>query len=106
MNSKIYVPFSAMSDIKNTYYLNAIAMEYEGDHEKVATAVRNMMAFHHEYDPKDKRAEFVFEVFSDLLDLRVINTGIKILLGFIGLRTLGIGGWGLLNIMLASVTEG
>jgi len=105
MNSKIYVPFSAMSDIKNTYYLNAIAMEYEGDHEKVATAVRQSMAFHHEFDPKDKRAVFVFDVFADLLDLRVITTGIKILLGFIGLLTLGIGGVGLMNIMLVSVTQ-
>ncbi|MFY9562001.1 MAG: ABC transporter permease [Terriglobales bacterium] len=105
LNSKVYIPFSAMSDIKNTYYLNAIAMEYEGDHEKVTTAVRQSMAFHHEFDPKDKRAVFVFDVFADLLDLRVITTGIKILLGFIGLLTLGIGGVGLMNIMLVSVTQ-
>ena len=100
MNSKLYIPFSAMNDLTNTYYLNAIAMEYEGDHEKVAEAVRRSMAFHHEFDPKDKRAIFVFDVFADLLDLRVITTGIKILLGFIGLLTLGIGGVGLMNIML------
>jgi putative ABC transport system permease protein len=105
MNGKVYIPFSAMSDLTNTYYLNAIAMEYEGDHEKVATAVRRSMAFHHEFDPKDKRAIFVFDVFADLLDLRVITTGIKILLGFIGLLTLGIGGVGLMNIMLVSVTQ-
>jgi putative ABC transport system permease protein len=105
MNGKVYVPFTAMSDLTNTYYLNAIAMEYEGDHEKVAAAVRRSMAFHHEFDPKDKRAIFVFDVFADLLDLRVITTGIKILLGFIGLLTLGIGGVGLMNIMLVSVTQ-
>ena len=105
LNSKVYVPFSAMSDLKNTYYLNAIAMEYEGDHAKVADAVRRSMAFHHEFDPKDKRAVFLFDVFADLLDLRVITTGIKILLGFIGLLTLGIGGVGLMNIMLVSVTQ-
>jgi len=105
LNSHIYVPFSAMSDLKNTYYLNSIAMEYEGDHQKVADAIRRSMAFHHEYDPKDKRAVFVFDVFADLLDLRVITTGIKILLGFIGLLTLGIGGVGLMNIMLVSVTQ-
>ena len=63
------------------------------------------MAFHHNFDPKDERAVFVFDVFSDLLDLRVITTGIKILLGFIGLLTLGIGGVGLMNIMLVSVTQ-
>jgi len=105
MNGKVYVPFSAMSDLMNTYYLNAVAMEYEGDHQKVADAVRRSMAFHHDFDPKDKRAVFVFDVFADLLDLRVITTGIKILLGFIGLLTLGIGGVGLMNIMLVSVTQ-
>jgi len=105
MNGKVYIPFSAMSDLTNTYYLNAVAIEYEGDHQKVADAVRRSMAFHHEFDPKDKRAVFVFDVFADLLDLRVITTGIKILLGFIGLLTLGIGGVGLMNIMLVSVTQ-
>ena len=105
MNGKVYVPFSSMNDLTNTYYLNAVAMEYEGDHEKVAEAVRRSMAFHHDFDPKDKGAIFVFDVFADLLDLRVITTGIKILLGFIGLLTLGIGGVGLMNIMLVSVTQ-
>ena len=105
MNGKVYVPFSAMSDLTNTYYLNAVDMEYEGDHQKVADAVRRSMAFHHDFDPKDKRAVFIFDVFADLLDLRVITTGIKILLGFIGLLTLGIGGVGLMNIMLVSVTQ-
>ena len=105
MNGKVYIPFSAMSDLTNTYYLNAIAMEYEGDHAKVVKAVRDSMAFHHSFDPKDKRAIFVFDVFADLLDLHVITTGIKILLGFIGLLTLGIGGVGLMNIMLVSVTQ-
>src|SRR5271155_4377345 len=105
MNGKVYIPFTAMSDLANTYYLNAVAMEYEGDHQKVADAVRRSMAFHHEFDPKDKRAIFIFDVFADLLDLRVITTGIKILLGFIGLLTLGIGGVGLMNIMLVAVTQ-
>jgi len=105
LNAHIYVPFSAMSDIKDTYYLSAIVLEYEGDHEKVVTALRNSMAYHHNFDPKDKRAVFVFDVFADLLDLRVITRGIKILLGFIGLLTLGIGGVGLMNVMLVAVTQ-
>ena len=105
LNEHVYVPFSAMSDLMDTYYLNSIVMEYEGDHEKVVKALRGSMAFHHNFDPKDKRAVFVFDVFADLLDLRVISTGIKILLGFIGLLTLGIGGVGLMNIMLVSVTQ-
>ncbi len=105
INEHVYVPFSAMSDLANTYYLTAVVMEYEGDHEKVVKAVRDSMAFHHNFDPKDKRGVFVFDVFADLMDLQVISTGIKILLGFIGLLTLGIGGVGLMNIMLVSVTQ-
>jgi putative ABC transport system permease protein len=105
INEHVYVPFSAMSDLTNTYYLTAVVMEYEGDHAKVVKAVRDSMAFHHNFDPKDKRGVFVFDVFADLMDLQVISTGIKILLGFIGLLTLGIGGVGLMNIMLVSVTQ-
>src|ERR1700751_3280194 len=105
VNGHVYVPFSGISDVKNNYYLSSIVMEYEGEHEKLVKALRDSLAFHHNYDPKDKRAVFVFDVFADLLDLRVITTGIKILLGFIGLLTLGIGGVGLMNIMLVSVTQ-
>ena len=105
INEHVYVPFSAMSDLINTYYLSSIVMEYEGDHAKVVKGVRDSMAFHHNFNPKDQRAIFVFDVFADLMDLQVISTGIKILLGFIGLLTLGIGGVGLMNIMLVSVTQ-
>jgi len=105
LNGHVYVPFSGISDVKNNYYLASVVMEYEGNHDKVVKALRDSLAFHHNYDPKDKRAVFVFDVFADLLDLRVITTGIKILLGFIGLLTLGIGGVGLMNIMLVSVTQ-
>jgi putative ABC transport system permease protein len=105
INEHVYVPYSAMSDLANTDYLSAVVMEYEGDHAKVVKAVRESMGFHHNFDPKDQRAIFVFDVFADLLDLQVISTGIKILLGFIGLLTLGIGGVGLMNIMLVSVTQ-
>jgi len=105
LNEHVYVPYSAMNDLMNTYYLNSIVMEYEGDHVKVVKAIRDSMAFHHEFDPKDKRAIFIFDVFSDLADLEVITTGIKVLLGFIGLLTLGIGGVGLMNIMLVAVTQ-
>ena len=105
LNGHVYVPFSGISDLKNNYYLASVVMEYEGNHDKVVKALRDSLAFHHNYDPKDKRAVFVFDVFADLLDLRVTTTGIKILLGFIGLLTLGIGGVGLMNIMLVSVTQ-
>ena len=105
MNGMVYVPFSVMSDLKNTFYLDGIVLDYEGDHEKVVKGVRNSLAFHHNFDPKDDRAIFVFDAVKDLADLQGITIGIKILLGFIGMLTLGIGGVGLMNIMLVSVTQ-
>jgi putative ABC transport system permease protein len=105
MNSLVYVPYSAMSDLKNSFYLDGIMMDYEGDHSKVVEAVRNSMAFHHNFTPKDDRAIYVFDAVKDLADLNIITVGIKVLLGFIGLLTLGIGGVGLMNIMLVSVTQ-
>src|ERR1700686_5833282 len=78
MNSIVYVPYSAMSDLKNNYYLDGIFMDYEGDHSKVVTAVRNSMAFHHNFNPKDARAVFVFEAVKDLPDRTVIRGGIKL----------------------------
>ena len=105
MNGMVYVPFSAMSDLKNTYYLDSIALDYEGDHVKIVQDLRRSLAYHHGYDPKDEKAIFVFDAVKDLADLTVITVGIKILLGFIGMLTLGIGGVGLMNIMLVSVTQ-
>ena len=105
MNAMVYVPYSAMGDLKNTYYLDAITLDYEGDHEKVVKAVRDSLAFHHSFLPKDERAVFIFDAVKDLADLNVITVGIKVLLGFIGMLTLGIGGVGLMNIMLVSVTQ-
>jgi putative ABC transport system permease protein len=105
MNSMIYIPYSAMSDLTNTYYLNAILLSYEGEHAKVTKAVRDSLAYHHGFNPKDERAAFVFDAVQEFGELQIITTGIKVLLGFIGLLTLGIGGVGLMNIMLVSVTQ-
>ena len=105
MNGMVYVPFSVMSDLKNTFYLDGIVLDYEGDHQKVVKAVRESLAFHHNFNPKDDRAVFIFDAVKDLADLQAITIGIKILLGFIGMLTLGIGGVGLMNIMLVSVTQ-
>jgi len=105
MNGMVYIPFGVMSDLKDTFYLDGIVLDYEGDHVKVVKGVRESLAFHHNFNPKDDRAVFVFDAVKDLADLQAITIGIKILLGFIGMLTLGIGGVGLMNIMLVSVTQ-
>jgi putative ABC transport system permease protein len=105
-NRMVLIPFSAMGDLKDTRYLQGIFIEYEGvDHLKVAKAVRASLGMHHNFKPEDKRAIFVWNLMEDLQEFRIITTGIKVLLTFIGMLTLGIGGVGLMNIMLVSVTQ-
>jgi putative ABC transport system permease protein len=48
---------------------------------------------------------YVFNVMKQIHQFEMITLGLKILLGFIGTLTLGIGGVGLMNIMLVSVTQ-
>jgi putative ABC transport system permease protein len=106
--TEVYVPFTAMSDLRNTYNINGIFLEYEGGGQaslKVAQSVRDLLAAKHNFRPDDKRAIFIFNVREDLKELNIITVGIKVLLAFIGLLTLGIGGVGLMNIMLVSVTQ-
>jgi putative ABC transport system permease protein len=104
-NGKVYIPYSSMSGLRDTYNVDSIVMEYDGAHEKVTAAVRNSMGYHHNFNPKDKRAIFVMDAIEEFSELRIITVGLKVLLGFIGLLTLGIGGVGLMNIMLVSVTQ-
>ena len=104
-NHQIYIPFTAMGDLKNTEYIDFIVLDYEGNHYKVADGVRKVLAGYHNFDVKDKRAVYVEDIQDDLAQFRVITTAIKVLLAFIGALTLGIGGVGLMNIMLVSVTQ-
>ncbi len=105
-NRMLIIPFSTMGDLKDTRYLQGIFIEYEGmAYVRVAESARKVMAAHHAFDPKDHRAIFVWNLMEDIQQFRIITTGIKILLSFIGMLTLGIGGIGLMNIMLVAVTQ-
>ena len=59
----------------------------------------------HNFKPEDLRAVHVFDAQKQLVQFNIITMGLKVLLAFIGTITLGIGGIGLMNIMLVSVTQ-
>jgi putative ABC transport system permease protein len=105
-NRLIYVPFSTMSDLKDTRYLDSIWFNYETTaYEGLEQTVRRVMAIDHKFNPNDRRAIFVFNLMEQVHQFELITLGLTILLGFIGTLTLGIGGVGLMNIMLVSVTQ-
>ena len=106
LNRVVYIPFTTMSDFKDTHYLDSIWFNYEtNDYERIEQSVRYVMATQHKFNPADRRALMVFNLMEQLHQFQVITIGLKILLAFIGTLTLGIGGVGLMNIMLVSVTQ-
>ena len=106
INRVLYVPFTTMSDLKDTHYLGSIWFNYEtNEYEQLEQSVRNVLAEQHRFNPADRRGLMVFNLMVQLHQFEVITIGLKILLGFIGALTLGIGGVGLMNIMLVSVTQ-
>ncbi len=106
INRVIYVPFSTMSELKDTHYLSSIWFNYEvNEFERLEQGARATLAQIHKFDPKDRRAVFVFNLMDQVHQFEIISIGLKILLAFIGTLTLGIGGVGLMKIMLVSVTQ-
>ncbi len=106
INRIVYIPFTTMSDLKDTHYLDSIWFNYETlEYGRLEQSARLVLAGEHKFNPTDRRAVRIFNLMEQVHQFEVITIGLKILLGFIGTLTLGIGGVGLMNIMLVSVTQ-
>jgi len=106
INRVVYVPFSTMSDFRNTYYVDMIWLDFLGyNYKGVEKSVRNTLAAQHNFRSDDKQALFVFSMMEQLSQFRMITMALQVMLAFIGALTLGIGGVGLMNIMLVSVSQ-
>ncbi len=106
VNRLIYIPFTTMGDLTDTHYIDGMWLDFEGNnYAQVEQSIRAVLAQHYNFKPEDRRAIYVFSAMERLYQFRVIITGLQVLLAFIGTLTLGIGGVGLMNIMLVSVTQ-
>ena len=106
INRVIYIPFPTMSDFRDTRYIDMMWLDFLGyDYQAVERSVRNTLAQQHSFRPDDKRALMVFTLMEQLSQFHMITMALQVLLAFIGALTLGIGGVGLMNIMLVSVTQ-
>jgi putative ABC transport system permease protein len=105
-NRVVYITYGSMGVLQDTHYIGGIWMDSLGlDHNHLTTVIRSALAAAHNFKSDDQRAVFVFDAQKQLSQFGIIILGIKILLAFIGTVTLGIGGVGLMNIMLVSVTQ-
>ena len=105
-NRTIYIPYNSMNVLKDNHYLDGIWMDSVGlDHDKLDQTVRATLAAAHNFKADDTRAISLFDAQKQLSQFGIISLALKVLLGFIGTLTLGIGGVGLMNMMLVSVTQ-
>jgi putative ABC transport system permease protein len=106
-NECIFIPYETSSlyrDLKYpTFFVwTPVNPEFR---EQCLRQMRDTLARLHNHSPRDERAvrTVVFSEFERLVD--TMGIALRLLLGFIGSLTLAIGGVGLANIMLVSVTQ-
>jgi putative ABC transport system permease protein len=104
-NRQIYVPFSTMSDIKDTKYLDGIWFSYQGNYLLAEQELRNTLGAAHHFRPTDHNAIYVANLMTELHQFSILSLALQVLLSLVGALTLGIAGIGLMNIMLVAVQQ-
>lgn len=106
-NECLFIPYSTMSLQRDTRYPDLLVWSPANPvfRKEAMRQVREVMARVHNFSPNDDRAVrmIAFNEFMRMLD--VMCLAMRLLLAFIGTLTLAIGGVGLANIMLVSVTQ-
>jgi putative ABC transport system permease protein len=103
----VFIPYTVTEQLFHQDFLDTLVVQTISPqfHEKGMEQVKATLAELHRFDPRDERALGI----NDSAEIRQMvggmATGLKIILGFIGTLTLMIGGVGVMNIMLVSVTE-
>jgi putative ABC transport system permease protein len=106
-NNDGFIPFGLMRDLKNLKDPDEIIFEPTAAelNKKALAAVREVVARRHHFDPKDDKATPAWDTIEDRAMINGFSLGLQAVLGLIGVITLAVGGIGVMNIMLVSVTE-
>ncbi len=103
----IFIPYSTAGQLWNTEYSTVMVYQaVDSTLEDQATAqVKDLLGRRLGFSPTDERALRMFGSSQTQEITAGMTTGLKLVLGFIGVLTLAIGGVGVMNIMFVSVTE-
>ncbi len=106
-NNNGFIPFGLMRDLKNLKDPDEIIFEPTAAelNKKALAAVREVIGRRHHFDPKDDKATPAWDTIEDRAMVNAFSLGLQAVLGLIGVITLAVGGIGVMNIMLVSVTE-
>jgi len=103
----VFIPYTTAGQLWNTEYTSVMVYQaVDPTKEEQATAqVKQALGKRLGFDPKDERALRLFGSTQTAQITGSITLGLKLVLGFIGVLTLAIGGIGVMNIMFVSVNE-
>jgi putative ABC transport system permease protein len=103
----LFIPYTAMTSLNQIRYQSVLVLQV-GNVSMEAQAikqVREVLARNHKFDPNDEKAVLIrsWGEFAGIINgFRIGMEGLMVLIGSL---TLAIGGVGLMNIMLVTVTE-
>jgi putative ABC transport system permease protein len=106
-NENAFIPFALMRDLKNIRDPDEIIIQPTAPelNKKALMGAREAVARRHHFDPKDDKAMPEWDTIEDRSMINAFSYGLQAVLGLIGVCTLAVGGIGVMNIMLVSVTE-
>ena len=106
-NENIFIPFQTMQTLRQQRDPGSIVFQPSSPelHFRAIAAVRTVLAQRHHFNPADTKALSMWDTVEDSKQIMAFSIGLEVLLGIIGAMTLAVGGVGVMNIMLVSVTE-
>jgi putative ABC transport system permease protein len=106
-NQDAFIPFTLFRDLKNIRDPDMIIIQPAAIelNQKALAAARQVIARRHHFDPNDDKATPDWDTIEGRAMINSFSLGLQAVLGLIGAVTLGVGGVGVMNIMLVSVTE-
>ncbi|MFZ0950818.1 MAG: ABC transporter permease [Candidatus Sulfotelmatobacter sp.] len=106
-NENVFMPFESMRDINDERDPHMIVFQPVTPllHKAALAQVREVLARRHNFNPKDDKSTPEWDTVDDTKDIEQFGIALRLILGFVGALTLGVGGVGVMNIMLVSVTE-
>jgi putative ABC transport system permease protein len=106
-SESVFIPYTTAGQLWNTEYLSTLVYQAldSGLAPRTETQVKDVLAKRLRFNPADDRALNIFGIAQSLEITAGIVMGLKLVLSFIGVVTLAIGGIGVMNIMFVSVNE-
>jgi putative ABC transport system permease protein len=103
----VFVPWTTMASLTDTRYVNTFVWQAVSPmlESKATRQVREYLAKRYRYNAADERALNMFGSAKSHEITNGIVGGLKLVLTFIGVLTLAIGGVGIMNIMFVNVQE-